>query len=112
MIGRLLRTIAVLSAVATATMPGLLALAEGASEAAATEVTAHVEEAGGSESCPVAHDAHCAACNMLRHGHTGPAPAIEPPVHTAAGQGVPPAVVLAVDGRFHSSGNPRAPPAA
>jgi hypothetical protein len=113
MIGRLLRTITLLSAIATATMPGLLAVVEGAREATATAAaSAHVEAAGGSESCPVVHDAHCAACSMLRHGHTGPATPCGVLVRDHAASGVPPAAVPAADALFRSSGTPRAPPVA
>ncbi|MBA3889438.1 MAG: hypothetical protein H0X64_02810 [Gemmatimonadaceae bacterium] len=113
MIARLIRTVALVWAVATATLPGLLAVAEGAGDAAAsTAVAAHVEAAGGSEACPVAHEAHCAACTMLRHGHTGPCAPRTPWELSSRAQPAALALVPAVDGRFHSSGNPRAPPAA
>lgn len=113
MIGRLLRTSALLSALATAMMPGMLAVAEGAIEAAATAAaTAHIEVAGGSASCPVAHDAHCAACSMLRHGYTGPAHAVAPRVIATGADGAPRRITLAVESRFQSAGSPRAPPAA
>lgn len=112
MTGRLLRSVALLIAVTTASMPGLLAVAEGVVEAAATAATAHVEAAGGSESCPVAHDAHCAACSMLRHAHTGPADAIDSRVF-ARSTGTPPRTPgHAAASRLLSSGTPRAPPAA
>lgn len=112
MTGRLLRSIAFLLAVATASMPGLLAVAEGVFEATATAATVHVEAAGGSDACPVAHDAHCAACSMLRHGHTGPGASID--AHVALRLTGAPAErrILAATSRLASAGHPRAPPAA
>lgn len=113
MITRVLHMLALSWAVATAAMPGLLAVAEGAGEAAATAaVESHVENAGGSDACPVAHDAHCAACTMLRHGHTGPAAIAGSWAVSCAARAVVQFVTPAADGRLTGSGNPRAPPAA
>lgn len=110
--GRLLRSIALLLAVATATTPGLLAVADGVIEATAQAATAHVEAAGGSDACPVAHDAHCGACSMLRHGYTGTAGTCDLPALARMAPLPPRTPVLAAEGRVLSSGNPRAPPAA
>lgn len=109
---RLFRILAVAWAVASAAMPGVVAIADAQVEAEAAPGQGHVEAYGGSDSCPLVHDGDCGACSLLRHG-TGttaspPTLAVAGPV-TASGRARRAARTVAP-----ASGPaiPRAPPAA
>lgn len=64
---RLVRILALCWAVASAGMPGVLAVADAAGESRGAHTGIGHVEAPDRGACPLAHDAHCAVCALLRH---------------------------------------------
>lgn len=107
------RLLVVLWAVAAATLPGVLSVAEASEVAAATmPAPSHVESEGGSPTCLPVHGDACIVCSTLRSGPGAPSSAMPLPESESQVCAPPRSrqIALAPVEHLHPS-QPRAPPA-